>query len=270
MFSHSTIPTLAILAGALHAQADSTTQAKLFSPNAVTPGSTVEIPLEVTPAATLHVYYINPGEMGQAVALSWTDIPEGFTFGELRFPAPHRVKTGELATNGYEEPTRFFSLLTISPSVPSGTYEFKAKASWLACNDSKCIPGSQEVSFSLEVAGTAATQPESFRKGLPLIPVDAGPEWKAAAKKEDGNWLIEVAPPADWLTDQKDSLGELDFFSETSDFFQPGAIPAITPTKKGLHLSVPASEYSDELTEAQIVLVGPTPPLRIPVPSISQ
>jgi len=206
--------------------------------------------------------------MGQPVGITWTEVPEGFTFGELRFPVPHRVKTGELATNGYEEATRFFSQLTIDSSVKPGTYSFKGKVSWLACNDSKCIPGSQEVDLQLAVIASgedAAPEESPFAEDLLLIPVDAA-DWQASIQKKDETWVIDLTKPTDW----EQPTGKLDLFSETSDFFQPGVTPAITSTEKGLQVSVPASEYSDEVDSAKIVLVGPTPPLRISIPSILQ
>lgn len=226
--------------------------------------STVEVALELIPAETLHVYYINPGEMGQAVGLTWDEVPEGFTFGKLRFPIPHRVKTGNLPTNGYEKSTHFFSQLTIDPAVMPGLYTFKATASWLACNDEQCLVGSKELEMKLEVVAEdeAAANPSGIlKRALHLIPVNASQEWQSSVRKAGGRWLIDLTAPADWRA----PAGQLDLFSETSDFFQPGSVPEITRTERGLRISVTASEYSDDLSAAEVVLAGPTPPLRIPL-----
>ncbi|WP_411845862.1 protein-disulfide reductase DsbD domain-containing protein [Roseibacillus persicicus] len=263
MFNRYRTTAVVLAACTCSVQAESTAEVKLLAPPSVAAGSTVEVALELTPAETLHVYYINPGEMGQAVALDWQDLPEGITAGELRFPVPHRVKTGELPTNGYEETTLFFSQLNIAPSVEPGSYTFKAKASWLACNDNQCLVGGDEVELKLEVVakgGTASEPSSKLAKGLTLIPTDASADWKSSVKKEGEKWLINLTPPDNW-----ESPEELDAFSETSEFFKPGSVPSIQRTDSGLQISVEASEYSKDLSAAKIVLAGPTPPVRIPI-----
>lgn len=246
------------------AQAEPTAEVKLLAPSSAVLGSTVEVALELTPAETLHVYYINPGEMGQAVELTWSDLPAGITAGELRFPVPHRVKTGELATHGYEETTRFFTALTVAPSMDLGTYQLRARASWLACNDEKCLTGEKALTLNLKILAQedkAVGESLPELNGLALIPVEAASDWKSSLQREGENWLIDLTAPADW----KAPATKLDAFSETSDFFKPGDLPAIVMSEKGLRISAKASEYSDGLSTALLVLAGVTPPLRIPL-----
>lgn len=264
MYFHHPVTALVLTACACSVQADPTAEVKLLAPSAVVAGSAVEVALELTPAETLHVYYINPGEMGEAVALSWKDLPEGFTVGELRFPIPHRVKTGDLPTNGYEETTHFFSQLIIAPSVQPGSYTLGAKASWLACNDTQCSVGDKDLVLDLEVVAKDENLAETnglLAKHLSLIPVDASTDWKSSVKKEGDVWHIELSAPADWKAPEEG----LDVFSETSEFFQPGALPDINKSDQGLQISVAASEYSKDISSAKIVLAGPTPPIRIPI-----
>lgn len=245
-------------------QAEPTAEVKLLAPSAAVAGSTIEVALELTPAQTLHVYYINPGEMGQAVELTWNDLPAGITTGKLRFPIPHRVKTGELATHGYEETTRFFAALTIAPSVAVGTYELQAKASWLACSDEKCLVGERPLALSLQILAQdemMVGESQPLLTGQELIPVDAASGWKSSVQRKGENWHIDLTAPADW----KAPATKLDVFSETIDFFKPGVLPTITKSENGLQISATASEYSDNLSTAQLVLAGVIPPLRIPL-----
>ena len=243
-------------------QAAPTAEVSLILPKQVQAGTSTEVALEFAPAKDLHVYYINPGEMGQAVALKWQELPEGIDFGELRFPIPHRIKTGDLPTNGYEELTHFFTELTLSAEVAPGEYPLQANVSWLACDDSKCMVGKQALTVNL-VVGTEGTttvvSSPDLQKALQQVPVDASAEWSSEVRKEGENWVIDLTAPADW----KDADQVADIFSETTDFFQPGVLPEITKNEKGLRISVPASEYSKDLKTADIVLAGPTPPLRL-------
>ena len=244
--------------------ADPTAEVQLIGPEQIIPGSSAEVALEMSPAEEMHVYYINPGEMGQAVAIKWHDLPEGITFGTLRFPIPHRVSTGELPTNGYEETTHFFTQLTVSDNVAAGDYPLKATISWLACDHSQCLIGKEELVFNLKVGDKTvfpAADTSAFQKALSLIPVDAGDAWKSKVEKKDAGWLIELTAPEAWSDADKVN----DVFSETEDFFKPGALPEISSNSEMLTISIAASEYVKDKKTADVVLAGPNPPLRLSV-----
>src|SRR5690348_9264612 len=67
---------------------DDLVQVKLLADtSAIKPGEpfTVGVNLKIAPA--WHVYWINPGDAGEATRVTWT-LPPGFTVSELKFPVP--------------------------------------------------------------------------------------------------------------------------------------------------------------------------------------
>src|SRR5947208_3037269 len=49
-----------------------------------------------------HIYWVNPGDSGEAPRLEWT-VPPGFRASEIAFPAPRQIPVGPLANYGYED-----------------------------------------------------------------------------------------------------------------------------------------------------------------------
>ena len=69
----------------------------------------------MVPKKGWHGYWINPGESGLPVDVSW-EAPEGIEFGELRHPAPTLLEVQGIASYVHEGT---FTLLT-EMSVPAG------------------------------------------------------------------------------------------------------------------------------------------------------
>ena len=53
----------------------------------IRPGSSFTVALHLTLDAGWHTYWINPGDSGLPLEISW-DLPAGFTAGRLMWPAP--------------------------------------------------------------------------------------------------------------------------------------------------------------------------------------
>src|SRR6185503_20834995 len=47
-----------------------------------------------------HTYWKNPGLAGVATRLEWS-LPDGWTAGEIEWPAPNKVKMANIDTHGY-------------------------------------------------------------------------------------------------------------------------------------------------------------------------
>ncbi len=96
-----------------------------------------------------HTYWKNPGEGGIPIKIE-AKLPDGWTLGEIQYPAPKRFTTGELPSIGYEGEVIF--PITIYP--PKGAKsdgklpQIKATLYWLTCNDSSCVPGEAELTLS--------------------------------------------------------------------------------------------------------------------------
>ena len=96
-----------------------------------------------------HTYWQQPGT-GLPTEIAW-QLPDGWTAGPIRWPAPMRVydTSGNLAGNGYEDVTYLPIELTPPAGLAHGTpVTLRAKVDWLMCKD-VCIPGSAALELIL-------------------------------------------------------------------------------------------------------------------------
>ncbi|MHC4982611.1 MAG: protein-disulfide reductase DsbD domain-containing protein [Planctomycetota bacterium] len=102
-----------------------------------------------------HIYWKNPGEAGLATEIEF-DLPEGFTAGPIRWPAPETFEQpGEITGYGYAGEVMLTSTITPPDELEAGAeVTITAEASWLACEE-KCVPGEQELTLKLAVAEQA-------------------------------------------------------------------------------------------------------------------
>ncbi|HEY5829999.1 MAG TPA: protein-disulfide reductase DsbD domain-containing protein, partial [Hyphomicrobiaceae bacterium] len=140
------------------APADDLVKAELIAePAAVASGEPLWVGLKLTIKDGWHVYWRNPGDSGEAVAIAW-QLPAGYSAGPITWPTPERIPVAHLVNFGYEHEAVL--LTRISP--PAGTsggapVDIKAAVSWLACQK-ECIPGEASLALSVPSAapGTAA------------------------------------------------------------------------------------------------------------------
>lgn len=138
-----------------------------------------------------HTYWIAPGT-GFPTAITW-QLPDGWTAGDIRWPAPHRVydTSKNLAGNGYENVVTLPVTLTppagLAPGVP---VVLRAKAEWLMCKD-VCIPGEAELSLTLTPTDPGAMTTanvtdseagEHLLATLDALPVALPAYWRASAE----------------------------------------------------------------------------------------
>ncbi|WP_213318881.1 protein-disulfide reductase DsbD family protein [Chlamydiifrater volucris] len=101
-----------------------------------------------------HIYWKNPGEIGQPLEISW-EIPQEFRISEEFWPCPEIFKEADITSYGYTG-----SVLVIAKIIPAERlvegkhYIFKAKANWLACASS-CEPEAAEMKLSLQASSLA-------------------------------------------------------------------------------------------------------------------
>ncbi len=93
-----------------------------------------------------HTYWKNPGDAGLPLSVEAVE-PKGITLGELRFPTPHKLSTGDVATYGYEDEVIY--LLPVKPSDAASAKHFKLKLSWLVCKE-VCLPGEATLEFNAD------------------------------------------------------------------------------------------------------------------------
>lgn len=127
---------------------------------AVQPGQPLTVALRFEHEPHWHTYWINAGT-GYPTTLEW-DLPDGWTAGEILWPAPIRIidSHGTITGNGYENIAYLPVVLTPPADLaPGSQVTLKAHADWLMCAD-VCIPGDAPIELTLPVqTGAAPTHP---------------------------------------------------------------------------------------------------------------
>lgn len=194
-----------------------------------------------------HINWINPGDAGLAPSVSW-DLPDGFTVGELEWPAPGRHVVGPLVIFGYEHEVMLLARVTPPASLaPGARVRLGASVDWLACQKA-CIPGSGEVHMELPVADVARPAPESERAiaaARALVPV-APTRWRIAASFTDSRLAISVEPeePGD-----AHAPGDVFFFCSDQGVIENAGEQRLIPAGAGFQLEIPRSRMVHALPD---------------------
>jgi DsbC/DsbD-like thiol-disulfide interchange protein len=186
------IITCALGAGA---QSFTTSHAKialLTESNALNPGQTASIGLFFDLDQGWHIYWINPGDSGEAPRIQWS-LPKGFRTGEIRWPVPVRLVTGSVIDYGYQGQVLLSLPLQIPADYhPGATTKLAADVKYLICRE-VCIPAKAHAELVLPPAkgatpDAAATSRlfDDARARLPR-PLPAGAK---AQVRDDGKNLV--------------------------------------------------------------------------------
>ena len=158
--------------------------------DAVQPGGTVTLAVELDTRKDWHTYWRNAGEAGAATEIHWT-LPPGWTAGAIQWPYPQSEAVGPIMDYGYEgKPWLLVDLHAPNDATPGGTVTLKAAVNLLVCAE-VCVPEDKDLTLSLGV-------------GAPSLPPD--PAFAAARAK------LPVASPWPMRYRLKDTL---DLFVET-------------------------------------------------------
>ncbi|AJR26799.1 hypothetical protein TZ53_23115 (plasmid) [Sphingobium sp. YBL2] len=213
------------------------------------PGSTVRLAIRMVPKKGWHGYWVNPGESGLPVDVSW-EAPEGIEFGELRHPAPTLLEVQGIASYVHEGT---FTLLT-EMSVPAGmragtSLPVTAHLSWLACSDTLCVPERATLTTELRI-GTGSPNPE----GASLISEAATrlPSLLTGSTiaREQGKWVFTVADGGR-LREASTRL-----YPAQSDWFAAAARQSVERTGNSLRIEVAAQADAPGGTFAGVVSDG--------------
>ncbi|MGY6663237.1 MAG: protein-disulfide reductase DsbD family protein [Glycocaulis sp.] len=117
--------------------------------SSVAPGETFRLALhqEITPH--WHTYWRNPGDSGEATRL-FLDLPEGWTVGDMVWPAPSTYRIGPLTNYGYEDQVTLPVPVTVPADAEPGTVTITGEGTWLVCEDI-CIPEDATFEITLEI-----------------------------------------------------------------------------------------------------------------------
>lgn len=164
---------LGLLAAAAAAKgavsADPPTEAKDAKPHArlslksdqasVLPGATLDVAFSLELEPTWHTYWRGPSDTGMAPTFELT-LPAGWTAGEAKWPAPHRlVGEGDVLDHVYEQSLTVIYPVHVAANAPSGeTFSLQGAAKWLVCNE-VCVPERGTASMPIRIGPPTAASP---------------------------------------------------------------------------------------------------------------
>jgi thiol:disulfide interchange protein DsbD len=176
----------------LAAQADLKVQGKhvvleLITENSdINSGKSFDVGLHFQMDPEWHVYWINPGDSGEAPRITW-HLPEGYTAGPLQWPQPEKITVGPLADYGYSKEVLFISTLkTQGPSRKP--VEISAEVKWLVCRE-VCIPGRGTVTLNI------GDHSQLFKTTRQSLPQDLPTAWTVKGESRGNNFELQITSP---------------------------------------------------------------------------
>ena len=142
-------------------------QPELVAEGPAIPGGQVELAILMHTRPGWHGYWLNPGDAGLPMDVQW-QLPKGFSVGPLRYPVPTRLKVAGLMNYVYERDYAVLARLKAPPGI-DGLVPIRAKARWLACTETICVPEQGEFALKLPAGGLATmdTRFNEWRRALP-------------------------------------------------------------------------------------------------------
>jgi len=176
---------------------DAHVEAELVSEQtALVPGQATWVALRTKIEPHWHTYWVNPGESGLPVTLTWK-LPPGFEAGPIQYPLPQRLDVVGIMSYVFEGEVLLPVHLKVPADLKKGDrIKLQATAEWLACAQT-CVPGSAELELELPVAEqTASTQWLSqFEKARQALPKPQPPE-QASVTWQGPSMVLRFALPA--------------------------------------------------------------------------
>jgi thiol:disulfide interchange protein DsbD len=196
-------------------EAVETTLELISEQSQIMPGQTFSVAVQFEMNEHWHVYWVNPGASGLPPEIVW-DLPEGFSAGDIIWPAPEKIELEGLVTYGYEG-TLTLEVPIKSPEAiePGQPIRIGADVHYLICKDI-CLPGSAELSIKLPVADGAKDGPHAaeFAAARALVPEEGSP-WALLPQVDDTTMTVTVQG--------EDLPDELYFFAATEGLVDPNA-----------------------------------------------
>lgn len=161
----------------------------------ITPGEAFTVALVIEPLPGYHTYWKGPGIVGVATSFEWT-LPEGFTAGEVIWPAPGKVDMAGITAYGYKSPVMLLTEIQPPGTIDETTATLRLKSAWMACATS-CNPGVADFSLSLPVNPAKIAPPKDPRVSADFesirnkVPAPAPDTWTVSASLP-GKGLIHL------------------------------------------------------------------------------
>jgi DsbC/DsbD-like thiol-disulfide interchange protein len=222
--------------------------ALLAENGALKPGQSNSIGLFFEMEQGWHIYWVNPGDSGEAPRVQWT-LPKGFRAGDIRWPIPVRLLTGSVTDYGYQGHVLLSMPLQVPADYnPGAAAKLAADVKYLICRD-VCIPAKARVELLLPPAKAAAPNAAATRQ----LFEDAREHWpkplpagaKAQARDDGKNLILTVetgSPEA-----------KASFFPLEEDQLDNDVAQSVTPSRTGVQITL---KKSDQLSKLPSTLKG--------------
>ncbi len=210
------------------------------SQDAIVPGQEFWVALHMDLEPEWHTYWLNPGDSGLPVTMEVT-APDGFSSGELQFPAPEIIDTAGIINYGFGEEIYFPAKITIPQHIDTNTSEItiSAKANWLVCKDI-CIPESGTYSITVPISPSVdqvATNTE-LENAINALPVNYSTKGQYKRTGDTVDLTLDGS-------DLKAGLALEGFYPLTDGIIINGAPLRATYKDSHIFLSYPAGSVSD-------------------------
>ncbi|MEI6654248.1 MAG: protein-disulfide reductase DsbD domain-containing protein, partial [Verrucomicrobiota bacterium] len=174
-----------------------TTASLVSEAQAMAPGKSFTLALELKHPAGWHSYYLNSGGIENSPTLEW-QLPAGFSAGPIQWPTPS-LKDGYSGKSFiYPGSPVLLVDITAPASLKAGTrVTLTAKASWQICSE-LCLNETQDFTLSLPVTATGAADPALagfFAQARGRIPM-ASAAWSVTAQAADSRFILRLSPRA--------------------------------------------------------------------------
>lgn len=204
----------------------------------VAPGETVHIALhqDITPG--WHTYWRNPGDSGEATEII-LDLPEGWSAGEIIWPAPNVYPIGPLTNYGYSNQVTLPVPVEVPADAAPGPVTIPARATWLVCED-VCIPEDADLEITLEVGESRVDRNGAalIQTALDTAPVAAPAGFEAGLAQGEDGLVLTLAGEA--FAGGADQVRNLSFFPHASGVIDHAAAQQVALGEGAVRIDVPA------------------------------
>lgn len=218
----------------------------------VTGGETITVGVIQNIEPKWHVYWINPGDSGEATEVYWSGL-EGLSAEPFQWPIPHKIPFGPLTNYGYEDQVVLLQELTLPDTLPEGPIELVADISLLVCEEI-CLPEFHEAKLILN--GDQAASPDVVEKAQLKLPITQ--DWAASYSLNGDQVVVDVNYDAGMLP--LDQMTAVELYFKERGMVNNSAIATSTFKQNQWQLKQTAGDVSvTEIPQSDLVIVYQDP-----------
>ncbi len=218
----------------------------------VTAGQTITVGVVQNIEPKWHVYWINPGDSGEATEVYWSGL-ENLSATPIQWPIPHKIPFGPLTNYGYEDQVILLQELTLPNNLPEGPIELVADISLLVCEDI-CLPEFHEAKLVLN--GDQKAAPDVIDQAKLKLPVLQG--WVATYALDGNEVVLDVAYDANLLP--LEQMSDVEIYFKERGMINNSATAETSFNQSNWQVKQTSGDISiNEIPQSDVVLVYQDP-----------